>query len=979
LQATRLTPLGQDLKHRMDPIKNTRRTVLTCVLLGAVTLAGSGWLWCLCRCDSSIPFLPEAGSAEWIVYPKPPDARPHDALPFWSVFRRSFILTAAPATAKLSARVFKQGMVRINGRLVDSILLREQDWKRRHTTEVAGFLKAGENEISVTVSNSLGPPALWLSLKWDKQALGSDPEWQVSLVGAAWQKAVLAAEPSAVRPGNPLFGRELVINSLRKTWPTLLLILLVSAIVIGGSNRFLRLTSAASPDGAARAAGDHRVAVAPLAVLVVIIISWIALFCNNLPQIAAPFGFDWGGHLDYINYILRKKALPLADDGWQMYQPPLYYVLSAFIIGPFGWSASADSAVLALRAVSALTGIAHVVLVFLCLRLLFPNQPGRQIVGLLLAGFLPANLCLSHHITNENLAALFVTAALYFSLRLLRAGTSSVRLTVAAGACLGLALLTKFSAVLVLPVIVGALAWNTVQSLKPKVQGPGTAEGGEETGNRRQWVGRIGVVLGVCAVVCGWHYARVWHRFGNPLIGNWDPRLPFAWWQDPGCHTGAWYGRFGEVLICPLFSSLTGFADGVYATLWGDGLCSGSARMDFRPQWNYDLMNAGYLLSILGTALLVAGAIVALVRFFRQPVAEWFLILGLVVAFAAGIGLMTLRVASYAQVKAFYALPALFPLCALAAAGWDFMVQKSGVFRPLLRVGFLAWAITVYSAFWIRPGNPFTHTVRGLALADDGRYGEAAENFSRALQLDTNSLPARVGLAEAWHRLGRLEEARQQAALVLQQHPDEAEAHIETALMLGRDRRYAEAVQHLLKAVTQEPDHPTAYEQLAACLAAMGQHTLVIEACEQGLRVDPFNPTLHHSLAIAAAETGDSTNATTHLRLALALKPDMVEALENLAWILATHPSEALRNGAEAVRLAERACKLSQYREPVSLVTLAAAYAEAGRFGDAVKTAEKARDLAAAAGLKDVAAKNSERLELYRAGKPCRAAGAGSP
>jgi tetratricopeptide (TPR) repeat protein len=115
------------------------------------------------------------------------------------------------------------------------------------------------------------------------------------------------------------------------------------------------------------------------------------------------------------------------------------------------------------------------------------------------------------------------------------------------------------------------------------------------------------------------------------------------------------------------------------------------------------------------------------------------------------------------------------------------------------------------------------------------------------------------------------------------------------------------------------------------------------------------------------------------LRLALALKPDMVEALENLAWILATHPSEALRNGAEAVRLAERACKLSQYREPVSLVTLAAAYAEAGRFGDAVKTAEKARDLAAAAGLKDVAAKNSERLELYRAGKPCRAAGAGSP
>jgi Flp pilus assembly protein TadD len=90
--------------------------------------------------------------------------------------------------------------------------------------------------------------------------------------------------------------------------------------------------------------------------------------------------------------------------------------------------------------------------------------------------------------------------------------------------------------------------------------------------------------------------------------------------------------------------------------------------------------------------------------------------------------------------------------------------------------------------------------------------------------LDPNSLPARVGLAEAWRHLGRRDEARQQAALALQQHPEEEEAHIETAVMLGLDRHYAEAVQHLLKALAKEPDHPTAYQQLAVCLAAMGQH-----------------------------------------------------------------------------------------------------------------------------------------------------------
>jgi tetratricopeptide (TPR) repeat protein len=1026
-------------------------------LLVAIILLGSGWLWWLCRYDCSIPFLPDAGSAEWIVYPRPPDATPHGAIPFWAVFRRSFTLTAAPATAKLSVRTFKQGMVRINGQLVDSLVLREADWKRRHTSEVATFLKPGENEISLTVSNSLGPPALWLSLKWETQSLLSDPDWQVSLVGAAWQRAVLASEPPAIRPGNRLFGRELMISSVRRTWPGLLLILLISTVAFGGCNRFLKPQSASLPNSSASVGGANRLAIAPLVVLVVISLSWIVLFCNNLPQIAALFGFDRDGHQQYIDYVLSKKALPLANEGWQMYQPPLFYVLSALVIGPFGWSASADSAVLALRAVSALTGIVHLALVFLCLRLVFPNQPRRQIIGLLVAGYLPANVCISHHVTNENLAALFVTAALYFSLRLLRAETSSLGLAGAVGACLGLALLTKFSAILALPVILGALVWKEVQSLKSKVQSPGTTDVRQAAGaeveslkrrrirERRSSVGRIGVVLGVCALVCGWHYARVWQQFGNPLIGNWDPRLRFAWWQDPGCHTGAWYGRFGEVLICPLFSSLTGFADGVYATLWGDGLCSGSAMTDCRPQWNYDLMNAGYLLSILGTALLIAGAIVVLVRFLRHPTAEWFLILGLVIAFAAGIGLMTLRVASYAQVKAFYALPVLFPLCAVAAVGWDFMARKSALLRGLFGVGLLAWAITVYSAFWIRSDAVFTYTSRGVGLADDKRYAEAAENFSRALRLDADSLVARVGLAEAWRRMGRIDEGRQQADLALQQHPDEAEAHIETGVMLGLEHHYAEAVQHLAKAVTAAPDHPTAYQQLAVCLAQMGQHKLVIEACEQGLRVDPFNATLHHTLAIAEAETGDMTNAAVHLGLALALKPkwpeargllalalaslgqeteaaaqyeqatrekpddarlhylyavnlaiqgdavqavnhyhqaltlkpDMVEALNNLAWILAASPSDALRNGAEAVRLAERACELSQRREPVLLGTLAAAYAEAGRFDEAVTTAEKARDLASAGGLKDVAAKNAELLELYRAGRPYREADAG--
>ena len=136
-------------------------------LIAGAVLLGSGWVWWLCHCDSSIPFLPGGGRAEWIVYPRPLDTARHSALPFWAEFHRSFMLAAAPPRATLLVRAFKQGTVRINGQLVDRLPLRESDWKTPRTSEVAKHLKTGENEISVTVSNSLGPPALWLSLTGD--------------------------------------------------------------------------------------------------------------------------------------------------------------------------------------------------------------------------------------------------------------------------------------------------------------------------------------------------------------------------------------------------------------------------------------------------------------------------------------------------------------------------------------------------------------------------------------------------------------------------------------------------------------------------------------------------------------------------------------------------------------------------------------------------------------------------------------------
>ena len=98
------------------------------------------------------------------------------------------------------------------------------------------------------------------------------------------------------------------------------------------------------------------------------------------------------------------------------------------------------------------------------------------------------------------------------------------------------------------------------------------------------------------------------------------------------------------------------------------------------------------------------------------------------------------------------------------------------------------------------------------------------------------------------------------------------------------------------------------------------------------------------------------------------MKSDYVEALNNLAWILATHEKPEMRNGTEAVTLATRACLLTGYKEARVLGTLDAAYAEAGRFAEAVETAQKTWDLALAAGKKELADTARARLKLYQGG-----------
>jgi Flp pilus assembly protein TadD len=150
-----------------------------------------------------------------------------------------------------------------------------------------------------------------------------------------------------------------------------------------------------------------------------------------------------------------------------------------------------------------------------------------------------------------------------------------------------------------------------------------------------------------------------------------------------------------------------------------------------------------------------------------------------------------------------------------------------------------------------------------------------------------------------------------------------------------------------------------------------GRYREAVEPLRRASALEPGYLAHRHTLAVALSKCGRGSEASDAYRAVLKLSPGFVPSLAGLAWLLATHHDAALRNGEEAVRLASRAAELEP-GNPNVMNTLAAAYAEAGRFDEAVTVAEAAVKLAERMGMSDFARAVRSRLELYRQGRPFR-------
>jgi tetratricopeptide (TPR) repeat protein len=259
-----------------------------------------------------------------------------------------------------------------------------------------------------------------------------------------------------------------------------------------------------------------------------------------------------------------------------------------------------------------------------------------------------------------------------------------------------------------------------------------------------------------------------------------------------------------------------------------------------------------------------------------------------------------------------------------------------------------------------------------LASVHLGHWKTSQTLFEYAVKVGPDNFVAHNNLAFTFIAEDKLDRALKHALEALRIRPDFTEAHYQAGLILNAQQKPVEAIAYLREAVRLDPKWALPHAELARALAKEGQVDEAIAEFSAALRILPDDAPTHGELADLLQRQRRSLEAVPHYRQALRLRPDSPEALNNLAWILATDPRPELRDGPEAVRLADRACQLSGRKRAIFLGTLAAAYAEAGRFGDAVKTAESARDTARAAGEQAIASTNDTLIEVYRAGKAFR-------
>jgi 4-amino-4-deoxy-L-arabinose transferase-like glycosyltransferase len=413
--------------------------------------------------------------------------------------------------------------------------------------------------------------------------------------------------------------------------------------------------------------------------------AWALLGLNNITTVPLDVGFDSFAHYHYISYIAEKGRLPLATEGWQMFQSPLYYLISALqqiILAPFF---STEKIQMLLRAIPLVCGAVQVELTYRAVRYAFPAKNYLQVMGTLIGGLLPMNLYLSQVVGNEPLAGVLSSAAIVMTLGLMNSDTSplSMRRVVLLGIVVGLALLTKVTAILLIPVVMLALLHVMVRKEEPL----------------KRIAGSILALLCVIAFISGWYYLRNWIELGRPFVGGWEPSRGIIWWQDPGYRTLNDFASFGKSLSQPIYSGIYGLWDSLYSTFWMDGFLSGISLYAIRPPWNYTLMCSGALLSLLPSIAIIVG-VISVLSGVSASGSHKNLSAYCILLYMAALLYLYVTVPIYSTAKATYTIGLTPCYAIMCAAGLD-LLTRNRYLRSAISFLVICWASTVYFSYFV--------------------------------------------------------------------------------------------------------------------------------------------------------------------------------------------------------------------------------------------------------------------------------------
>src|SRR6478672_5407782 len=271
----------------------------------------------------------------------------------------------------------------------------------------------------------------------------------------------------------------------------------------------------------------------------------------------------------------------------------------------------------------------------------------------------------------------------------------------------------------------------------------------------------------------------------------------------------------------------------------------------------------------------------------------------------------------------------------------------------------LAWAAFHQTSYWRNSETLWTHA---LAVTSDN---DVAHNNLGYLCVDRGELDEAISHFES---AARIRSGKRDP------HYDLASAFVEMNLAdaLSRKGQSDAALVHYEEAIRLQPNYADAYYNRGTVLFAKGRIDEAIADWEKALQMQPNDADAHTSLGNALLQKGSLREAIAHYVTALALAPEDPHSRNNVAWILATASDSSIRDGSRAVGFAQEAVRLSGGREPRFLRTLAAAYAESGRFSEAIAVTQQAAVIATMQGKPDMAKRFEKDLVLFRGNLPLR-------